>query len=139
MPPIEWKQPVGVPRLPVSPDPIRTRTLARADIKDRYVGMNKTEQRRAEELDVLLRACEIAAWWFESFTFKLGWDTRFTPDFIVQENDGSLRVEETKGGFIRDDAIAKVKVFASLYPFPIRVLQEKRRGQPWTVKDIKTG
>lgn len=134
MEPIEWKRPAGVPRHPLPPEAVlKTRTLARAEVKDRYVGMNKTEQRRAEELDVLLYAREIAAWWYESFTFKMADDYRYTPDFVIQENDGSLRVEETKG-FWRDDARGKVKVFARQFPFPIRVLRwEKTR---WAIEEI---
>ena len=109
------------------PHALRTRIMANVAVKSAYIGMNKTEQRRAEELDALLRAGEIAAWWWEGFTFKLAHDTRYTPDFVIQENDGSLRVEETKG-FWRDDARAKTKIFASLFPFPIRVLQAKKGG-----------
>jgi hypothetical protein len=68
---------------------------------------------------------QIAAWWYERFTFKLADDCRYTPDFVIQDLDGSLRAEETKG-FWRDDAKVKVRVFATMFPIPIRALLLKK-------------
>ncbi len=132
-----WKMPAGVPKHPL-PDAakLKTKTMASVRVREATAGMNGTEARRATELDAMLKAGLIAAWWWESFTFRLADRTTYTPDFLIQENDGSLRVEETKGGFWRDDARAKTKIFAALYPFPTRVLQEKKRGAPWQIEDI---
>lgn len=87
--------------------------------------MNKTEAARAVELEALKRSGNIAAWWYERFTFKLADDCRYTPDFVIQDPDGSLRAEETKG-FWRDDAKVKVRVFATMFPIPIRALLLKK-------------
>lgn len=102
----------------------------RARIRNPHRGMNKTEQRRAIELEALKRSGKIVEWWYEAWTFKLADDTRYTPDFIVQENDGLLRAEEIKG-FFRDDARVKVKVFAAKFPLPLVVLKAKKGGQGW--------
>lgn len=110
---------------------------AKMPLPDLFAGMNGTERTRALELEAMRRSGQIAAWWYERWTFKLADDTRYTPDFVVQENDGTLRIEETKG-FWRDDARVKVKVFAALYPFPVRVLvaRAKRHGGGWDIEDI---
>lgn len=106
-------------------------------LADQYVGMNKTEKRRALELDAMKARGEICEWWYEAVTFKLAHDTRYTPDFLVQEMDGSLRLEEVKGGFFRDDAKVKAKVCASLFPFPLVVLQQKSKRSGWTTILVK--
>ena len=100
---------------------------ARTALPDLYVGMNKTELRRAQELEAMKRRGEIAAWWYEGITLKLGHDTRFTPDFLVQELDGSLGLEEVKG-YMRDDARVKLSVCRRQYPFPLSVLIAKKGG-----------
>lgn len=110
-----------------------TPLAAKAPVRDLYEGMNKTEKRRAIELEALKRAGQIAAWWYERWTFKLADDTRYTPDFVIQELDGALRCEETKGWF-RDDAKVKTKVFADRFPLPLRTLVDDRRGG-WTITE----
>lgn len=102
---------------------------ARTLVPDPYADMNRTEKARAQELEQLRNAGLIAAWWYEKWTFKLAKDCRYTPDFVIQDLNGSLRAEETKG-FWRDDARVKVRLFASLFPIPIRVLKKSRDG--WT-------
>lgn len=99
-----------------------------------FAGMNKTEERRAIELEAMKRDGLIADWWYEAVTFKLADDCRYTPDFLIQERDGSLRLEETKG-FFRDDAKVKTKVMATTFPFPLRVLRWEKGG--WAVEEIR--
>jgi hypothetical protein len=112
-----------------------TSPLAKAPVRDLYAGMNGTERARAMELEALKRTGRIAAWWYERWTFKLADDTRYTPDFVVQENDGELRIEETKG-FWREDARVKLKVFAAQYPFRVTALvpRAKKHGGGWDVE-----
>lgn len=109
--------------------------LAKAPLLNLYEGMNNTERARAIDLEAMKRAGLIAEWWYEKWTFKLADDLRYTPDFIVQKLDGSLEVEEVKG-FWRDDARAKVKMFAALYPFPVRGYSrcKKAGSQTWDVE-----
>jgi hypothetical protein len=118
-----------------APKPLRVAD-AKAPVPDLYVGMNKTERRRAEELQAMKLRGEIVAWWFGAVTFKLADDTRYTPDFLVQECDGSLRCEEIKG-FWRDDAKVKTKVFARCFPFPLVVLKKAAKGHGWAITEIK--
>lgn len=94
--------------------------------------MNKLEQSRADELDAMRARGEIIAYWFEAVTFKLADDTRYTPDFLVLYPDGSLVVEETKGHW-QDDAKVKIKVAASMFPFPFVALRRlpKKDGGGW--------
>lgn len=117
--------------------PAAVRVTTRTALPDRFVGMNKWERRRAQELDALKRAGRIAGWWggkMSGITLQLAFDTRYTPDFLIQDLDGSLRLEEVKG-FWRDDAKVKTRVCASLYPFPIRVLVLTTAG--WEITEVQ--
>ena len=70
---------------------------------------------------------------YEGITLRLGNDCRFTPDFAVMLADGSLEMHETKG-FMRDDALVKIKVAAASYPFRF-VLVTRVKGE-WITKEI---
>lgn len=96
---------------------------ARLQFTDPYAGMNKAERAVAFALEAELRRGDIAAWWYEAFTFKLAHDTRYTPDFIVQKIDGALEAIEVKG-FMRDDAHVKLKLFAAMFPFRVTLIQK---------------
>lgn len=109
------------------------RVSARTSLPDKYRGMNKTEQARAIELEALRRTGQIADWWYEGVTLKLADDCRLTLDFLIQETDGTLRFEETKG-FMREDAKIKYRVASKMFPFPIRVLVKSKNGG-WDVED----
>lgn len=104
-------------------------------VRNIFAGMNKTEERRAVELEALKRDGQIVNWWYEAVTFKLADDCRYTPDFLIQERDGSLRLEETKG-FFRDDAKVKTRVMASKFPFPLRILK-LRKGGGWDIQEVR--
>lgn len=112
--------------------------LARAPLLDLYRGMNGTEQRRGVELEALKRSGQIADWWFEGLTVKLADDLRYTPDFLIQHRDGSLWLEETKG-FWREDAKAKCRMCAKLYPFPLRALVWNRKAGGWDIEVFREG
>lgn len=109
---------------------------ARTFVPDLFAGMNKTETRRAQELEALKRTGQIVDWWYEKLTLKLADDCRYTPDFLILHLDGMLELDETKGGFIREDAAIKIKVAASLYPFRFTMHKAERAGAPWTVIDF---
>ncbi len=82
---------------------------------DLYAGMNKLEKARAIVLEAMKRAGKIQSWRYEKLTLKLADDCRYTPDFVVVENDFSITLEETKG-FWRDDAKVKIRVAATQFP-----------------------
>jgi hypothetical protein len=57
--------------------------LARTFVPDLFAGMNKTEKKRAVELEAARRDGLILSWAYEKVTLKLADDTRYTPDFLV--------------------------------------------------------
>lgn len=92
--------------------------------------MNRTEARYAAEiLDPLVKSGQVLKYWFEEWTFKLGPDLRYTPDFVVLFADGALGVREVKardkrtGKFrAEDDARVKMKIFADQFPLEMGVV-----------------
>lgn len=86
--------------------------------------MNKTEAEYDKYLMLLMRAGEVAWYRFESMTFKLAFDTRYTPDFIVMLANGQLEAHEVKGSkrIFEDDAKVKVKVAAEMFPLKFKVV-----------------
>lgn len=89
--------------------------------------MNKLEAMYAEELNRRKAAGEIVAWWYEGITFKLAPDCRYTPDFLVQLDNGELELHETKG-FWKDDARVKIKVAAAKFPLFVWCGITKKKG-----------
>ena len=77
--------------------------------------MNRLEARYAEHLETRRIAGQIAAYWYESMKFRLADKTWYTPDFMVMLADGELQLHETKGGFVREDAIIKLKITSATY------------------------
>lgn len=93
--------------------------------------MNKTEAQYAERL----KSCPDVIWWeFEGITLRLGNDCRYTADFAVMLADGSIELHETKG-FMRDDALVKLKVAAASYPFKV-ILVRYAKGV-WSSDEIQ--
>ncbi len=82
--------------------------------------MNRTETKYAALLELRRFGGQVLWWGYECWTFKLGPDVRYTPDFIVMLADGSLEAHEVKGGFYRDDARAKFRIAAGLFPLVFR-------------------
>jgi hypothetical protein len=101
--------------------------------------MNRTEAEYASDfLEPLKQSGFFVEYWFEEFTFKLAPDTRYTPDFVALRSDGKLEVHETKGSFVRDDALVKFKVAAARYPFIFWLCQKlsKKQGGGWQIKQF---
>ncbi len=99
---------------------------AHGTIKPRK-GMNRTEAKYGQHLELRLRAGQIAWYKFEGITFKLADDTRYTPDFVLMLTDGTIECHEVKG-FWRDDAKVKIKVAAEMFPFVFRSVMLKHGG-----------
>jgi hypothetical protein len=70
------------------------RTLARALVPE---DVSDDEAARAVELQRQLLAGLIGGWRYQALTLKLGDGIRYTPDFVVEEKDGTLTLEEVKG------------------------------------------
>lgn len=112
--------------------------LAKLAAPDMFAQMNGTEKRRAIELEAERRNGLIVLWKYEAVTLKLADDTRYTPDFFVLLHDGTVRMEETKG-FLRDDALVKIKVAAALFPFfrfVMYTVRPKKEGGGWVIRDF---
>jgi hypothetical protein len=80
-------------------------------------GLNKTERAYRDLLEFRKRAGEIRGYQTHALTFILGRDLRYTPEFIVHENDGTLTAIEIKGGFVREDSIVKFRAAQQQFPW----------------------
>ena len=95
--------------------------------------MNKTEAAYAAELQARQVAGEVAWYRFEGIKLRLADNTFYTPDFAVMLADGQMEAHEVKG-FWRDDARAKIKIAADMYPFRFIAVkvQAKKDGGGWS-------
>jgi hypothetical protein len=115
----------------------------------REPGMNKTEARYGQELELRKRVGEILWYCFEGMKFRLADNTFYTPDFAVLTADGMLQCHEIKGTEMvrsnngihyararaEDDAKVKVKVAAEMYPITFFVAHFTREGG-WTLTEM---
>lgn len=97
--------------------------------------MNKTEAAFASRLRLMQLAGEIHSFKFTDVTLKIGDDCRYTPDFMVLENDGTMTFYEVKG-FWRDDARVKIKVAARTFPM-FRFVAVQYQKKQWIREEIK--
>lgn len=99
--------------------------------------LNKTEQ----AYEALLKDWQqsgIVAWYkFEGVKLRLADNTFYTPDFAVMLANGQMEMHEVKG-FWQDDARAKIKVAADLYPFRFVAVRPKPKkdGGGWATEDF---
>lgn len=70
----------------------------------------------------------------QAMTFKLGDDCRYTPDFIEISQEDKFIAWEVKG-FMRDDALVKLKVAARMFPFLDFYVVKRIKGS-WETKKI---
>ena len=104
--------------------------------------MNRTEAAYAQRLELALRAGEIQWWRFEGIKLRLADNTFLTVDFSVLRKDGLLEMVEVKGGraVFQDDAKAKIKVAAEMFPFVFKVAYPEGRpgavGLDWVVEEF---
>jgi hypothetical protein len=97
--------------------------------------MNKTEALYDAHLATLQATGAIVWRKFEGLKFRLADNTFYTPDFIVMMAGGQIECREVKG-FWQDDARAKIKIAADLYPFKFVAIkaQSKKNGGGWDVE-----
>lgn len=92
--------------------------------------MNKTEEAYQQQLEVRKFAGEVAWYKFEGMKLRLADNTFYTPDFAVMLADNTMELHEVKG-YWQDDARAKIKIAADLYPFrfiAVKVRTKKEGG-----------
>jgi hypothetical protein len=96
--------------------------------------MNGLESRYAAMLEEVRIAGGIEWWKFEGMTLKLADDVRYTPDCVVKVAGGGLEFVETKG-FMREAARVRLRVAASMFPFPFYLVREKNGA--WLVELVR--
>lgn len=99
--------------------------------------LNKTEQSYANYLSTLQAVGGILWHKFEGIKLRLADNTFYTPDFFVMKPDGMLECHEVKG-FWRDDARAKIKIAASIFPLKFIALRarSKSNGGGWDIEEF---
>lgn len=88
--------------------------------------MNKTEAEYYTLLGNRKFAGEISWIKFEGLKLRLADNTFYTPDFAVMLTNGSMQLHEVKGHW-QDDARAKIKIAADLYPFEFIAVRKQSK------------
>jgi hypothetical protein len=102
----------------------------------RVKGMTKPEKLWGLELRRQQEAGEIKAFVYEPFKMSLGERCTYTPDYVITLNDGTIRIDECKGPFIREDAMIKLKWVAQKYPEHIVRLCQRLKDGRWKISVI---
>ncbi len=101
--------------------------------------MNATERAYSVHLEALKQRGDVLWFKFEGIKLRLADNTFYTPDFAVLASDSVLELHEVKGHW-QDDARAKIKIDADLYP--MRFLAFKKRaakeGGGWSAEDFSS-
>lgn len=99
--------------------------------------MNKTEEAYAKHLQNLQHVGQVAWYKFEGVKLRLADNTFYSPDFAVMLASGEMEMHEVKG-FWQDDARAKIKIAADLYPFRFVAVKVKAKkdGGGWAVEEF---
>lgn len=69
---------------------------------------SKREAQRAQELDLMEKAGEIAGW-LPQWPFRLAGGIKYVCDFLVLQNDGTWRAEDVKSAATRRIAAYRMK------------------------------
>ena len=100
--------------------------------------MNKTEERFAQMLELERHAGKVQWWKFEAIKLMLAKNTSLTVDFAVLPDTGILTMIDVKGSkaMVTDDARAKMKIAAELYPFVFKLAYPRAKGEGWDIEEI---
>jgi len=88
--------------------------------------LNKTER---AYLNILRARFPYQPIMIQAITLRLAHATKYTPDFAYTLPTGALVFVETKGSFVRDDAIVKLKTAASMFPQFTFIKAQYKKGQ----------
>lgn len=99
--------------------------------------LNKTEEAYCRELEARKMGGEVLWYKFEGLKLRLADNTFYTPDFAVMMSDCSIECHEVKG-FWQDDARAKIKIAADMYPFRFVAVKvrAKKDGGGFSVEEF---
>lgn len=101
--------------------------------------LNKTETRYSIYLDQQKLAGAVQWWHFEGIKLMLARNTSITVDFAVMPDTGILEMRDVKATkeAITDDARAKMKVAAAMYPFVFKFVYPVGKGVAgWVEEEI---
>ena len=100
--------------------------------------LNKTEERFAQWLELERHAGKVQWWRFEGIKLMLAKNTSITVDFGVLPDTGILTMIDVKGSkaMVTDDARAKMKIAAELYPFVFKLAYPRAKGEGWEIEEI---
>ena len=98
---------------------------------------NKLEAEYEQELKLRQAVGKVAWFRFEGLKLRLADNTFYTPDFAVMLASGVMECHETKG-FWTDDARAKIKIAAEMYPFRFIAIKKlpKRDGGGFSIEEF---
>ncbi len=96
---------------------------------------NKTESAYETFLEARRRVGDVLWFKFEGVKLRLADNTFYTPDYAVMLANGQMEMHEVKG-FWQDDARAKIKIAAEIYPFRFLAARPKAKkdGGGWDVE-----
>lgn len=96
---------------------------------------NKTEAAYENLLEARRHVGDVAWFKFEGVKLRLADNTFYTPDYAVMLANGQLEMHEVKG-FWMDDARAKIKIAADIYPFRFLAARPKPKkdGGGWDIE-----
>lgn len=99
---------------------------------------NKTEAAYEQHLEALKHAGDVLWFKFEGVKLRLADNTFYTPDYAVMKSNGQMEMHEVKG-FWQDDARAKIKIAADLYPFRFVAVKvrAKKDGGGWDMETFE--
>lgn len=99
---------------------------------------NKTESAYEATLALRKEAGEVLWYRFEGLKLRLADNTFYTPDYAVMLESGLIECHEVKG-FWMDDARAKIKIAAEMYPFRFLAVKAKpkKEGGGWSVETFE--
>lgn len=102
--------------------------------------MNKSETLFAQHLDMQKLSNKVLWYQFEGIKLMLAKNTSITVDFAVLPASGVLEMIDVKGAkaMFTDDARAKMKMAAAMYPFVFKVAYpiSKADGGGWKIEEI---
>lgn len=100
--------------------------------------LNKTEGRYWDRLVLAQHRGAVSDFKAHTFTFILGPDCRYTPDYFVVLPDGVIEFHEVKGPFIRDgdDGMVKLRTATRLLPWFRFVLAQEQKDKTWSLTEM---
>ena len=118
-------------RVPARPMAIQAASRPAGDGRLPEDRLNKTER----AFLAYLKTQDYRTIHVQEITLKLGWDTRYTPDFATIDAENRVTLWEVKG-FMRDDARVKLFAAASKYRQWRFMLVRREAGQ-WRIEQVR--